>query len=220
MKRLLWLLPCALFYLYPQIDLFISSLFFDNGFFLKNTLFAKAIYKLTIITTAAFGIGTLFLLLYELIAKKEFIQKRVLIYLLLALLLGPGLLVNVVLKNHWGRARPSQITYFGGTKEFTPAFVVSNQCRRNCSFTSGHAAAAFYFLALAPLFRGKKRRIAFIAALLWGSIVGFVRIIQGGHFLSDVVCSAVFVYLVSVGLYYLLFERNRNENFGSHTGNE
>ena len=209
MRYLLLLLLCVLFYLFPQIDLYVSALFFDGDFYLKNTLFAKAVYRLTIVSVALFVIGVAALLLYENITKKEIVRRRVLVYLLLALLLGPGLLVNVVFKDHWGRARPSQIAAFGGSKKFTPAFVIADQCEKNCSFTSGHAAAAFYFLALVPLFEGRKRRIALIAALSWGSLVGFVRIIQGGHFLSDVVCSAVFVYIVSDILYKLIVAKER-----------
>ncbi len=212
-------LTCLFFYLFPNIDLFVSSLFYHNGFYLKDTLFAVAIYKLTIIITASFALALVGLLLFEIVSHKNFVQKRVLIYLLLSLILGPGLIVNVALKNHFGRARPSQIKAFGGTKTFSPAGVITNQCQKNCSFTSGHAAAAFYFLSLLPLIKRRKKLIASII-LLWGSLVGFVRIIQGGHFLSDVICSALIVYLVAKILYYLLFERKKNETLSSYTCHE
>ena len=212
---------CALFVLFPQIDLFVSSLFFaHNAFFLGHTLFATIIYKATIILTASFALAIVLLLFIETVWKIHIVRKKVLVYLLLVLLIGPGLIVNVVFKNHFGRARPSQIEYFGGDKKFTPALVIAHQCKKNCSFSSGHAAAAFYFLAFVPLLRGRKKFIAALLATIWGSIVGFVRIIQGGHFLSDVVCSAFVVYGVSLLLYYLLFERNMNETLGSHSGNE
>ncbi len=217
---LLTLATCMLFYTYPQIDLFISSLFYHNGFYLKNSLFALAIYKLTIIFTAVFALAVVGLLLHSLITKKEIVKKRILLYLLLSLLLGPGLLVNVIFKNHFGRARPAQIVQFGGTKHFTPAGTITHECQKNCSFTSGHAAAAFYFLTLVPLFRGKKRYIVAGLALLWGSLVGFVRIIQGGHFLSDVICSALVVALVALVLYNIILKRKRDETLGSHPGHE
>ena len=199
---------CLLFVLFPQIDLWVSSLFYHHGFYLKKASLAQAIYKTTIFITAGIGIALLVLLIGELIAKKEWVSKKVLIYLLLVLLLGPGLIVNTLFKNHFGRARPSQIQRFGGTKKFTPALIITDQCQKNCSFSSGHAAAAFYFLALVPLLRGRAKLWALAGALLWGSIVSAVRILQGGHFLSDVYCSAVVVWGVSVGLYYLMFERN------------
>jgi lipid A 4'-phosphatase len=151
-------------------------------------------------------------LILEFLLKKEIfgIKKRALIYLIVSLLLGPGLIVNVILKNNLGRARPSQIKEFGGKKRFTPAFIKTNQCKTNCSFTSGHAAAAFYFISLVALFRNKKAKIiAVLIALFWGSLVGFVRIVQGGHFLSDVIFSAFFVIFSARFSYYLIFERGK-----------
>ncbi len=205
---ILLLLGCIFFALFPQIDLIVSSFFYHEGFYLKDTPFARFIYKATIITTAAFGIGLLLLLVIEFITKNEWVKKRVVLYLLAVLALGPGLIVNELFKNHFGRARPSQIAQFGGTKTFTPALLPTNQCKKNCSFSSGHAAAAFYFLALVPLVRKRKLAIL-IVALLWGWLVGMVRIVQGGHFLSDVYCSMVVDILVIWFVYYLFFERKR-----------
>jgi len=196
---------CLPFLLFPQLDLYFSSLFYQNGFYLKDTFFAKAIYSLTSLSIAVFGIGVLGLLLFNYFKRKQLSKE--LLYLLIVLILGPGLIVNTLFKDHWGRARPSQIVQFGGEKSFSTAGVIVQECNKNCSFPSGHAAAGFYFFALAFLLRGVKRKIAFWIALLWGSLVGFVRVVQGGHFLSDVVCSGVIVYLVSLGVYYLMFER-------------
>ncbi len=206
---LLLLIGCLLFFLFPQIDLWFSSLFYKGGFYLKDTFLAKLIYQATIVITASFATGLIGLLFYQILAKKEWIRNKILVYLLLVLLLGPGLIVNVLFKNHFGRARPIQIEQFGGQKRFTPAMIMTNQCKKNCSFSSGHAAAAFYFLALVPLFRGRRRLWVLLGALTWGVFVGMVRIVQGGHFLSDVFCSAVVVWGVSMLLYHLLFERKR-----------
>lgn len=209
---------CVLFALFPQIDLTVSHLFYDHGFYLKDLLVAKIIYKATQVVILLTALVLIALFIASLFGK-EIVKKRVVIYLLLVLIVGPGLVVNVLFKDHFGRARPSQVVEFGGTKKFTPALIPAHQCQKNCSFSSGHAAAAFYFLAFVPLFRGRKKKLVAAAALAWGSVVGFVRIIQGGHFLSDVICSAVVVYLTSLLLYHLLL-KDSNENFGSHTGNE
>lgn len=208
----LFSLAAVLFLIYPQIDIKISSFFYKEGvgFYLANAPFAKLIYKATIILTVVFSITLLILFIADTIFKKEFlgVKKKVIAYLLITLILGPGVIVNLLFKNNWGRARPSQIEQFGGDKKFTPAFIKTDQCEKNCSFTSGHAAAAFFFLALVPLFRDKKARIiAALAAISWGAFVGFVRILQGGHFLSDVVFSAFFVYFTARVVYYFMFER-------------
>ena len=212
---------CILLALFPKIDLYVSGLFFENGrFFLKHLFIVQLIYHLAIYLVALFGIGVLCLLIVEILLKKEWIKKRVLIYLILVLAVGPGLIVNELFKNHFGRARPSQIEQFGGTKKFTPALLPAHQCPKNCSFSSGHAAAAFYFLALVPLVRPNRRKLVATLVIIWGTVVGLVRIVQGGHFLSDVVCSAVIIYIVSLFFYYLMFERKMNETVGGHTGYE
>src|SRR5262249_59663963 len=64
---------------------------------------------------------------------------------LLTFLAGPGLIENSTLKQYWGRARPIEIRQFGGDAQFSRAGVPATQCRRNCSFPSGDAAAAFAF---------------------------------------------------------------------------
>ncbi|MRJ02117.1 MAG: phosphatase PAP2 family protein [Epsilonproteobacteria bacterium] len=211
---------CPLFLLYPEIDLAVSSLFYKGGFYLKDHPLALALYKATIWLTASIAVTLLFLLTVSLVTGREIVSRRVLLYLLSTLILGPGLIVNVGLKNQMGRARPSQTTYFGGSKSFTPALVVADQCERNCSFTSGHAAAAFYLLAWVPLFSGPRRWIVLAVALLWGWAVGIGRIVQGGHFLSDVFCSMVIDLLVAGGLYYLFFERRRDGALSGDTGHE
>ena len=43
-----------------------------------------------------------------------------------------------------------------------------------------------------------------LLALAWGSLIGFVRIAQGGHFFTDVLWSAAIVWLISALLYYLM----------------
>ena len=53
-----------------------------------------------------------------------------------------SLLVNALLKDHWGRARPNETTLFGGDGAFSGPFVIAGQCARNCSFVSGEGAGA------------------------------------------------------------------------------
>jgi lipid A 4'-phosphatase len=121
-------------------------------------------------------------------------------YLLLVLIVGAGLIVNVTLKDNFGRARPRDVAEFGGTKQFTPAFVVSRECTSNCSFSSGDGAAGFFSLALALAL--SKRRSLFIAGLALGVLVSFARISSGAHFFSDTVVSFFVMLGVADVLYY------------------
>ena len=102
----------------------------------------------------------------------------------MVLLLGPGLMVNEVLKGHSGRARPMTVTQFEGDRQFTPAFAAADQCDHNCSFVSGHAGMGFFLIALAWVFRDRRWLWAGIAL---GALVGLGRVVQGAHFLSDIV---------------------------------
>ncbi len=129
------------------------------------------------------------------------ISRRVGLYLSLSLALGPGLVVNAILKEYWGRPRPSTIHEFGGPNYFVPPLVISDQCDSNCSFSSGHGALGFWPMAFALLAPPPWRIPAMVAALMFGAMVGLVRIAQGGHFLSDVYVSAVVTLSITFWLY-------------------
>jgi lipid A 4'-phosphatase len=186
----------------PDIDLWFSALFYraGSGFFLADAppvrlLFRSAPYITGAIVVFAAAAGA-----RHYFAGRSLLgcDARAALYLVLALAIGPGLLVNTVLKDHWGRARPSQIVAFGGDKQFTPALVPSRQCERNCSFSSGHAALGFSLIAFAFLAPDRRRRRqAVAAAVAAGSLLGLARIVQGGHFLSDVVLSGFLVTATS-----------------------
>jgi lipid A 4'-phosphatase len=118
-------------------------------------------------------------------------------YLLLSLLLGPGLVVNELFKNHWGRARPRQLTEFGGAADFTPPWLPAQQCDRNCSFTSGDPSVLFWGVSLAFLLPAPWRGRVLWASVLLGLAVGMARMAVGAHFFSDVLYSGLFVYLVA-----------------------
>jgi lipid A 4'-phosphatase len=117
--------------------------------------------------------------------------------MLAALAVGPGLVVNLGFKDHWGRARPRDVSEFSGERSFTPALQPTDQCERNCSFVAGHPSVVFWLavLGFAAAARRRRNRI-FAAAAVLGLVAGFGRIVQGGHFLSDVVFSGIAVFAV------------------------
>ena len=130
-------------------------------------------------------------------------------------LLGPGLLVDVLLKPLWGRARPAQVTDFGGSLAFTPPHVLSHQCSSNCSFVAGEMAGAVALAVVLFLvvdrMKGRitlsQQRIAQGLILLVPLFVGVQRIAAGRHFLSDVLLSTIFVLLCAVLLKVLILQR-------------
>jgi lipid A 4'-phosphatase len=117
-------------------------------------------------------------------------------FLWLALALGPGLVVNVVLKVEVERPRPYQVLALGGPQAFVPAFAQPPPGASGASFVSGHAAIAFYLIALAWVFP-RRRRDWLLAGATFGLLMGATRMAAGAHFLSDVVFAFFAVYFTA-----------------------
>jgi lipid A 4'-phosphatase len=206
-------LSLVLFLWLPQIDLATSGLFYapGRGFFLKSWPAIEFLYHsiswLAWGMVLVIGIGAVWLLF----ARRGLwrLDRKALWFLAFSTALGPGLVVNTVLKDHWGRARPLQIEQFGGSRQFTPAPLPAGECERNCSFPSGHAALGFSLVAFALLLpRGAARRLATAAALGVGAVVGLARIAQGAHFLSDVVFAGLIVYGTAAALHWWIVDHD------------
>ena len=197
-----FLVLCGFLVLFPAIDLWAAGLFYrqGDGFPLGDLLLPRAVrgaMPYLIIATVLAAIG---LLLATALRRRTWhgLDAKAALFLLIALAVGPGLVVNTLFKDHWGRARPAQISQFGGDKRFTPAFVPSDQCARNCSFPAGDPATGFYFVSLGFLVTvPQRRRLAIGSAIALGTIIGAIRMAQGGHFLSDVVASFFLVFATS-----------------------
>ncbi|TDL77691.1 phosphatase PAP2 family protein [Palleronia sediminis] len=139
------------------------------------------------------------------------VPGRVYEWALLVFALGPGLIVDVLLKSYWGRARPADVTIFGGEARYSPFWLPTDQCADNCSFVSGEGAgAAASALALAAILRAAPvadRRPALV--VIWGlaGLTGAMRVAMGRHFVSDVVLS--FLIVAAIGAALRLIPRYR-----------
>ena len=177
----------------PDIDIAVSNYFYSvgEGFTHAKANWVEWVFRgvpiLSGIVSIALSVG----IFHKFIRSKTKAEtlKSPLIFLLIALILGPGLAVNGVLKENFGRARPREVVEFGGEKEFSPAAHYVSQCKTNCSFSSGHAAMGYYFTSLAFVAPAQYQAIVFVGGFVFGSIVGLGRIVQGGHFFSDVIFS-------------------------------
>ena len=204
-------LAALLFITFPQIDLIVSAQFTapeSQGFPMARLPFLRFMNKL--VPTLAWMVGGFVIigLFFASTIKRPFMTLGVRQYWFLALSfsIGPGLIANTLLKNNWGRARPRDITQFGGTLDFAPPVLLSDQCLRNCSFVSGDASLAFTFLAVA-LILPKRRILSISAALLFGIIVSATRLIQGAHFFSDVLFAGLFMILTVISLHMIIIEK-------------
>jgi len=212
MRRRFLYVPCwvwvafasvsALFVFFPEIDLAISRCFFTPGvgFEAKGTPVERLIYHSV---GPLLVVGNIGLIAWWLSARfasrlQSRFTGRALVFLLLLLALGPGLIVNGLLKENWGRARPINLMQFGGSDRFTAAFVLSDQ--EGKSFSSGHTAASAYWIVAVLLIA--PRRIWFLSlAIAYSLAVSWMRMAAGGHFLSDVVTSYFIVAILALALY-------------------
>lgn len=187
----------ALFALWPQLDLDAAALFYRSGHFVGRTAlgdgFRRFFYDAPYVLLAA-------LLIAALARQLGWIARgpnaRAVVFLLATLALGPGLLVNGVLKEISHRPRPEQTKDFGGPWVFQPYDSFAGQCWKNCSFVSGEAATAAWTLAPALLAPPPVRAAAVAATVLLTLDTAVERMAFGGHYLSDVLFGALFTFVI------------------------
>jgi len=196
-----------IFITFPQIDLFVSGFFYQDSkkFYLNENPILILLHGSVKYITTSIAVLLVGLIIATGIKKGPVygLSRLRIIYLLVALIVGPGLVVNTLFKENWGRARPNQVEGFGGAAKFTPAFVISDQCPGNCSFVSGDPSVGFYFLAWALAITAR-RKIFTMVGFSAGLVLGATRVMQGAHFFSDVIFSGIFtfstIYLLYLGL--------------------
>lgn len=125
-----------------------------------------------------------------------------------AAMIGPVLIVNVIFKGNWGRARPQFLEEFGGSLEFSPFWQWSDQCRDNCSFPSGEVSAiAMVFLSIAFLLPRSVRYVVYYVGLICTVVIAWKRIALGSHFLSDTLMSVSFMCICVAAVYWFMYLR-------------
>lgn len=196
-KRIdLWLfLACIIVFVsFPKIDLIISAHYFNGEFFIYNEnpyvqfvswLFDR-IYVFYLLLFVYLGLRSFYLDKHD--------QKKKFFFLVISLGLIYLLFINVLLENYFlGRAHPTQLKVFGGLMDYAGPFQYSGECNKNCSFVSDHTAAAFFLLAIAWV---RNHPIWIVYGGILGVTVGFIRIIQGENFLSDVIFAGWLTWFV------------------------
>ena len=196
----------------PQIDLWVSNLFFSEtqGFWAKQTWFFQTLRQMGIIWPRLIIIGLVLFLIARLFwpQLRKLISVAHALVLILTVLLGTGLLVNLVLKNFWGRARPIQTDIFGGPWPFSEVWLIAGNCHKNCSFVSGEGSMSFWLFGLLLLLPLAWRKTSFWIILVFASLFSLNRIAFGGHYLSDVLISWSLTALVMAILYKLFCEKS------------
>jgi len=188
-----------IFFIFPTIDISVSGIFYKgSGSFFANSLdwnvYLLRDILLPIIVLVIFFIpiiGTI----YWFITKKNFLSLTLnnLAYILLSSYLSLGLIVNIILKNLWGRVRPNDTILFGGDQPFSIPWLKVSHCDHNCSFVSGDVSAYTLLLALILVFsKPQFNKFAYLLIIL----IGITRIMEGGHFFSDVIMSFMITHFI------------------------
>lgn len=185
----------------PQLDLDLAALGFDTSrhlFVVNAQAWVQHIRTAARILIALLALPAVLAIVLKLLwpHRPMLIEARAALFLLATLALGPGLLTNLVLKDHWGRPRPIDVQQFGGDYRFRPWWDPRGDCPNNCSFVAGEPSGAFWTLAPAALAPPPLQAAAYGAALAFGIGLGAFRMAAGAHFFSDVAFAGVLMYLL------------------------
>ena len=191
-------LTLAVFALWPALDLAVAHVFYDRGGFIGHDgleRFARDFFRV-----APFVVLAAYIALYALrragVALFWAPTGLGVIFVIATLAIGPGLIVNLGLKDHAHRPRPVHVVEFGGPDAFRPWYRFDGACKINCSFVSGEAASGFWMVAPALVAPPPWRAPAVAGALVFGAAASVLRLAFGGHFLSDVLLGGLISLLV------------------------
>ena len=226
-KNALWLLPIFFMLLItpftPQIDMAVARFTYhhniaDNpstvhhGF--SSNIFFDFIYKYGV-TPAQItcGVATLcFLLSYCLPKLRRF--RSIALLFSLTLIIGAGLITHQLFKEFWGRPRPRQLIEFGGKQTFLPYYIprIDQNHEPAKSFPSGHSTCGFYFFTLYFVGRRHKKielaRLGLFIGSALGILLSTARVVQGGHFVSDVVFAGLLMWETAYFVDWLVYEKS------------
>lgn len=209
-------LAVLVFLLWPGIDILVSRLFYDPaiGFVwqgsqaltISRVVVWRASNALFLLSLASF--------LYLLVKGGTVagIPAKLWSFIFMLYLLGPGLLVDFIVKPLWSRPRPHHLSIFGGEMEFATLFEPIGNCLSNCSFVSGEVSgAAVLAISLTLLLNARaksiSRRVRFVAiGAIWllPVVAGLQRIAAGRHFLSDAIFAVLFHIMLALLLHELV----------------
>lgn len=187
----------------PFLDLDITRHFYSSDKKFSTNGFYSFLYNYGVIPGQLLFIASalVFLASYIFTQWKKF--RGPALTLILTLAIGSGLITHALLKDHWGRPRPKQVIEFGGTQPFRPYYMPNlfHQPEPSKSFSCGHCTMGFYFFALAFIGRRLETQTLFwigiILGLFLGGLLSLTRIAQGGHFFSDILISALVMWLTA-----------------------
>jgi lipid A 4'-phosphatase len=192
---------------FSRLDIFATRLFYHpegtDLWPIAGRPLWSLLYRATPWITGFFAVTGVGMIVTGLVRRNSKRLRLYGLFILLCVVLGPGLIINAVLKDHWGRPRPRQIVEFNGKFDYVRPFVPARTGGK--SFPCGDSSVGFLMSAGWWLWRRnhpKRAAVSLAAGLVLGTLLGIGRMAAGAHFLSDVIWSALIVYGVAHVLYY------------------
>ncbi len=196
----------SFFNVYAELDVYISSIFYndEDGFFLKDNILIWLGGKAPPVISGILSLLIASKAITIHLKTKSFALRHYhfIIFLSLSCIIGPGIMVHHVFKDSFNRPRPRQIAVFGGEDVFQSPIFGSIKTGRHFSFPSGHAAVGYMFCAFGFI-DGSRRNVIWGLSIIAGLLFGFVRVVQGAHFLSDVLFSGPLIFFTTTVIYMM-----------------
>jgi len=197
------------FLIWPEVDIAVSRLFYrpGAGFVLASDPLFIALRRsntIAMLTVVAAVLASLAVKISR-PDRPSLIPPRASLFLVSTLILGPGILVNAILKQYWGRPRPVMVDLFGGSAPYVDVWQITDYCARNCSFVAGEASSAVWLTGLALVVPRRWRLATALVTGIYALLASLNRIVFGGHFLSDVMLAWCLTLLVMAVVHRLVY---------------
>ncbi|MCX6243518.1 MAG: phosphatase PAP2 family protein [Bacteroidetes bacterium] len=197
----------TLVFRYTNLDIALERYFYsqDKGWILQYKPFWDLIYRFGIFPGYFLAFCGLIMISVSYWNVKYIRFRKAALVLVFTIIVGPGLIVNLILKDHSGRPRPREITEFGGTEEYI-CICEKGKTNDGKSFPCGHCSMGFYLAIPYLFYRNRKKVVAYsilATGISYGILIGISRMMAGGHFASDVLWAGGLTWAVALLGYYL-----------------
>lgn len=210
------ILSTVFFWVYP-LDFYAQDFFFCSG---EKNLWCHGekplwdfLYHYGVWPAGGLAIGAVVFLILSNTSALFKNKKIYSLFFLLTIVLGPGLIINSVLKMQCGRPRPRETTHYQGTWQYHNVWQ-KGITGKGKSFPCGHCSMGFVFMGFYFIYYRDKKKLANLFLLLgifYGGLIGLARMSQGGHFLSDVLWSGITVFFSAWLLYHYVLKIPQRE---------
>ena len=192
----------TLIFRFTNLDIRMEHYFYspDKGWMLQYKPFWDFIYRFGIFPGYILAFCGLIMISVSYWNTNYLRFRKASLVLVFTIIVGPGILVNLMLKDHTGRPRPRDVTEFGGTENF---LCVCEKAPTNegKSFPCGHCSMGFYIAIPYLFYRGRKKILAYTflgTGICYGVLIGIARMMAGGHFASDVIWAGGLTWLIAL----------------------